>query len=169
MLSIDEVLQDEEVKKEYHNTVLLSLFKRFCYNRRKDDKYSNRIYKLYRESKDARITTKAIMEDEFSIKLNDGDCELMTSWIIANERKSNRRKKLDNDLKQALLKKQQGVCSICGDTLPTDYSKINIDHIVPFELVGDELSDNYQCLCEHCNKSKSSKIDYVLLRKLNIR
>ncbi len=169
MLSIDEILQDENIRKIYHDTVLLCLFKNFCYKREKDSNYSKRIYKLICETSNIKTTTKAIMKNDFNVDLSDQESELMSLWIQANLRKDNSRRKIADNIKNELCNKQNGICSICGDKLSTDYSRIQVDHIIPFELVGDELKDNYQCLCEHCNKKKSSKIDYVLLKKLKIR
>ena len=64
---------------------------------------------------------------------------------------------------------QNGRCVVCGELFDKDLSKVHIDHIIPWMLVGDELKNNYQCLCETCNECKSAHTDYMFrnLIKLN--
>ena len=50
---------------------------------------------------------------------------------------------------------------ICGEPLGPVMAKIHVDHIIPWKLVGDELNDNYQALCETCNECKSARTDYI--------
>ncbi|MBR5553923.1 MAG: HNH endonuclease [Clostridia bacterium] len=45
----------------------------------------------------------------------------------------------------------------------------HLDHIIPWDYVGDNLSDNYQMLCEICNTRKGTstyfEISMLLLNK----
>ena len=83
---------------------------------------------------------------------------MLETWLSANLRKDNRRHKLSSEIKSELYKKQKGRCAVCGEPLDTNS---HVDHIIPWSLVGDELSSNYQYLCESCNESKSASIDYI--------
>ena len=62
---------------------------------------------------------------------------------------------------EELFKEQNGKCAVCGENLGDNWSIIHVDHIIPWALVGDELKDNYQVLCETCNESKSANTDYI--------
>ena len=39
---------------------------------------------------------------------------------------------------------------------------IDVDHIIPQSLGGDDGLDNLQCMCKHCNRSKRDNIDDTL-------
>lgn len=92
----------------------------------------------------------------------------MCEWILAHLRKSDKRKRFTTEYKQELYNKQKGKCMVCGEPLGNDFSKIHIDHIIPWVLVGDEIPNNYQCLCETCNESKSCHTDYIFKSLLNL-
>ena len=85
----------------------------------------------------------------------------MSEWVNANLNKKDKRANLSLELKQKLFSQQNGKCLICGESLGLDWSKIHIDHIIPWSLVGDELDNNYQDLCNYCNENKNDRIDYV--------
>ena len=58
-------------------------------------------------------------------------------------------------LKKPLYEKQCGKCNCCGKEINID--DCEVDHIIPFSLVGDELSiSNYQLLCRECNLMKTN-------------
>lgn len=66
------------------------------------------------------------------------------------------RAKLDDEDKNLLMKKFNMVCAQCGNPLTT----VNFDHILPFFIVGETLElANRQCLCDKCNRLKSSHIN----------
>lgn len=95
-----------------------------------------------------------------NIQLEKDELEYIYKLINAYFRKKNERKIFSCKEKESLLKKQQYKCSFCG--VKIDIKHCEIDHIIPFKYVGDELSNNYQCLCQKCNRKKSSNIDLLL-------
>jgi len=60
----------------------------------------------------------------------------------------------NNQLKMDLLSQQKYICPYCKEKISIKNS--HLDHIVPWEYVGDELSGNYQMLCSRCNERKGA-------------
>lgn len=63
---------------------------------------------------------------------------------------------------EALLKRQMGLCAVCGVGL----SAKHLDHIMPLALGGEHAVRNLQYLCPSCNMSKSAKhpVDFMQSR-----
>ena len=168
MSNISIKLDDEKVRKEYENAFLLKLFGAVC-NRMKDDlSYHNKIMKLYSESFNYEITTKIIIEKETNIKIEDEDAKILSKWMKARLKKKPNRLTIPQGIKEELWNKQIGKCAICGCNLGKEWSKIHVDHIIPWDLVGDELDNNFQDLCEHCNEQKSANTNYIFLKMINL-
>lgn len=168
-MTVEELFTNEEVKKEYKKAMLLNMFKKIVVKMNKNDSFKQSIKKLFIQSTDRMITVRAIIRNNYNYELSEDDSKLMLKWFEANLKKNGRRKSFSLEYKKKLYTNQNGICPICGEPLGTDLSKIHVDHIIPWMLVGDELKDNYQCLCETCNECKSAHIDYVFknLIKLN--
>ena len=58
-----------------------------------------------------------------------------------------------------LLHQQHCHCAICNELI-TDHAEL--DHIIPWKYVGDELDNNLQLLCFTCNRSKKASPLYQL-------
>ena len=54
--------------------------------------------------------------------------------------------------KDALYRKQKGVCNGCKKKFPIQ--NLTVDHIRPFSQGGGERISNLQLLCGHCNSLK---------------
>lgn len=63
-----------------------------------------------------------------------------------------------------LLKLQRGRCSYCGLYLK-DGDLLEIDHIIPRRLGGDNRLMNLQLLHRHCHDQKTAKLDAALARE----
>lgn len=161
MVSLEELAKNPAILDEYKKAILLNLFRKYCSKCNRDIDFQNKIKALYRQTKNKTQTTKIIFEKYFNCFLKDNELEMMTAWVIANLNKKDKRANLSLELKQQLFSQQNGKCSICGEDLGNNWSKIHIDHIIPWSLVGDELENNYQDLCFYCNESKNDRIDYV--------
>jgi CRISPR/Cas system Type II protein with McrA/HNH and RuvC-like nuclease domain len=168
MISIENVLNDDKVKKEYRKALLLNMFKKLVQMMNCDEAYRQKVKKLYSQSTNCFETTLIVFQKQFSVALSDSDSELLYSWINAYFLKKPKRKAISLDIKSDLLKKQNGKCAVCGGDLGKGNFKVHIDHIVPWTLVGDELNDNYQALCEFCNECKSSHVDYIFKQLLHL-
>ncbi len=168
MLNIESLLSNEEIKKEYRNAFLLNMFKKICVKEAKSIDYKMHIRNLWNQTSKKDLVVKAIIKEEFGYELSSDELLDMVSWFTANINKSTARKPISIEIKKNLFKKQNGVCPSCGEPLGDEWSKIHVDHIIPWILVGDELEDNYQDLCDVCNQCKSSKIDYLFLKLLKL-
>lgn len=51
-------------------------------------------------------------------------------------------------------------CVVCGKKLRA--GNVDIDHILPQSLGGDDDLDNLQCMCKSCNRSKGNKTDDMI-------
>ena len=161
MISFSDILEDEVVKAEYKKALLLNMFKKIVVRMNKDNSFRNHIRTLFSQSTNKELTVKAIMCNNLNFNLEDDDCKLMLQWFDANFKKSNRRRSIPNELKENLYIKQKGLCAVCGEPLGEEMKNVHVDHIIPWMLVGDELNNNYQCLCATCNECKSANIDYI--------
>ncbi|OPJ65744.1 HNH endonuclease [Clostridium chromiireducens] len=157
-LLINNDIKEDSVKEIVLNMILLSIFEEI-YNHL--ERESNKeILKNKLRRGDTNVILRELIENIITMKLQDCDYEYISSLIIAYLRKNDIRKKLNDEEKRALLLEQEYKCEMC-------HCRINIvnsciDHIVPFKMVGDELKDNYQLLCEQCNLNKSSSLNYYL-------
>ena len=168
MQTLEELASSEDIKNEYMQALLLSIFKKLCVKMQKNSDFNAKIRNIFKQSHDHNMTMQLIIEREFQCKLGDEESKIITQWFWAYLKKKTYRKSIPIEIKKSLYKKQGGKCVSCGEELGNDWSKIHVDHIIPWTLVGDELPDNYQDLCETCNECKSSRIDYMLSRKLNL-
>lgn len=57
--------------------------------------------------------------------------------------------------RNALINKNGNICGICGQPIPT-MKDITIDHIIPKDLGGLDILDNFQLAHESCNKLKDN-------------
>lgn len=114
---------------------------------------------IYSFSKDKLATTKGLIYTRYHIDLSEADGVRMYDLIYSFLCKSTIRKPIDIELSKKLLVIQNNECAICHCTIK---SKYHTDHIVPFKYVGDELRNNLQILCQHCNNKKSQGLDYQI-------
>ena len=79
-------------------------------------------------------------------------------WIskkyFRTEETRNKRKKVGNQLKFKILKRDGYRCQMCGKT-SDDGVKLQVDHMTPLTLGGDNSEDNLWVLCSVCNSGKS--------------
>lgn len=161
MPTLLEFATDEQIRQEYQKSFMLNMFRKICVKMKNDPKYKSKIQNLFRESFNKSMTVSLIITREFNYDLTMEDSEIMSMWFEAHFKKNSHRKSIPLSLKKILFDKQDGKCAVCGEALGDNWSKIHVDHIIPWALVGDELENNYQDLCETCNECKSASTDYI--------
>lgn len=83
----------------------------------------------------------------------------MGKWLLAFFRKKDYRVIYPQKIRTDLLHQQHCHCAICNELI-TDHAEL--DHIIPWKYVGDELDNNLQLLCFTCNRSKKASPLYQL-------
>lgn len=63
-----------------------------------------------------------------------------------------KRKTINEQTRDRVLKKYKHKCKECGST-----EKLEIDHIIPFSIGGTTEKSNLQVLCKVCNIKKRNK------------
>lgn len=164
-----DLLKNETVYEEYEKAFWLKQFGDICKKMDSDINFKNRILQLYKESYNEDVTTKSIVEKETGYVLDDKYTQIISAWMKAHLRKKNSRNGIPFEVKKELFKKQKGKCEICKCDLGDNWSKIHVDHIVPWDLVGDELDDNLQDLCEKCNEEKNASTIYIFLKMVGLK
>lgn len=164
----EKMISDSKIKEEYRSAFLLNIFQKMCSKMNKSSEYKSHILNLFRQTFDKAETTEIIVRKEYNISLTKADSKVMSEWLDAYFRKDGKRRSIPLSVKEELFKKQNGLCNACGQPLGNAWNEIHVDHIIPWVLVGDELQNNYQDLCETCNKCKSSKTDYIFKNLLNL-
>ncbi len=162
MNGIDESLFYQKM----HRTLLLGVFEAICKDIKK--KNAKAIEKeKFRKHSDKIVATKNIVKRYVGCYLSDEDYEELKTLLIAYFRAGEPRKKYDADFRECLIHKQGGRCAICQTDISSRTS--HLDHIVPWDYVGDVLDENYQMLCETCNERKGTaayfEISMLLLNK----
>lgn len=66
----------------------------------------------------------------------------------------NIRRKLTKDERVEIYSKTNGHCAYCGCTL--EYSKMQVDHVIPLRKGGADTKDNMLPACRSCNYYKST-------------
>lgn len=168
METLEDLLSNDKIRDEYKKTFLLNLFKKLCVKMNRDETFKMKIRTLYRQTHDKSLTTQVIIQKIFEFEIGKEDAQKVSKWIDAYLKKGSKRRTISKELKEELCKKQNWKCMVCGEDLDKDGSRIHVDHIIPWSLVGDELENNYQVLCETCNESKSASIDYLFKNLLNL-
>lgn len=136
-----------------HKTLLLGVFEVVCKEIKKQGaKTLERA--SFRKFKDKTIPTKRIIKQYAGCELSSDDYEEMAALLGAFFNTGDPRKKYDAIYREQLTKKQNGRCAICKANITA--KSAHLDHIIPWDYVGDQLDNNYQMLCETCNERKGT-------------
>lgn len=118
------------------------------------------IRKIYYKTPDDILAVKRIVQKVCGKTLPDGDLTWLDKCIKAYFHKGTRRQPITKEERRNLWEKQGRCCAICNQ--PIKLHDLHVDHIVPWDYVGDELEDNLQALCANCNERKSNHVACAL-------
>lgn len=166
--SINRILNDNYIEEELfeyklYNTLLLGIFEAVCKDIKKRNIYIEE-KERYRKNPDKLSATKILIKRYVSCELISQDYEILNKYFHAYFQKDSKRKLFDDQFRLNLLNEQKYRCNICGKNISNCSS--HLDHIVPWDYVGDCLEDNYQMLCETCNTRKGSSTYFEIAMTL---
>ena len=159
---IDEALFHQKI----YRTLLLGVFEVTCKEMKKQN--TKTIEKeRFRKYKNKIVATKKIVKQYAGCELSDEDYTELSILLTAHFRMGDSRKKYEDSYREQLTKQQNGQCAICKTKITAKNS--HLDHIIPWDYVGDNLDGNYQMLCETCNERKGTatyfELSMLLLNK----
>ena len=152
-------INKEILEKNIYDTLLFTIFEIVCLMM-KDDIVKKNILSKFHASKDYLNLVKKIVFEYTGCRISDTESEIMEEWFIAYFRKNNIRKKYDIVVRKKLILEQHNRCALCKKEI--ELSDSHLDHIIPWDFVGDELENNLQILCPNCNERKCRRVDFQL-------
>ncbi len=155
---------EETFFSQLHHTLLLFVLEEVCQKLKSTPAMKDSVRSEFRRTKNHTKLCIRLVYDICGTKLTESDGLLLSSWIQAFFRKSDIRKPVPLSEKARILSLQDYKCACCNQPLKIEDS--HYDHIIPWDYVGDELTDNYQMLCSYCNEHKSNNIHYLLKRQI---
>lgn len=102
------------------------------------------------------IATRKILKIMYGLTMSDKDIAWFNRCIRAFCKKKSTRATISLEIKRQLLDHQNHKCALCGNDITL--LNMHVDHIIPWDYVGDELEDNLQGLCSDCNQHKSNHV-----------
>lgn len=154
-------IDNERFLVECYNSLIISLFEVVVNVLNSDQDLKLRTRNRLRNSSNKNLTSKNIVKDFTNCELSLDEAEKIKKLLEAYLNKSGKRYDYGPCIRYQLLQKQKCRCNLCGTDIDLDNSEL--DHTIPWVLVGDELgSDNLQLLCKDCNRRKSSSASYNL-------
>lgn len=145
----------EMIEKALYLDIRELILQGICEKMKKDDDFFLRMKRLY-FSMDELSATEKLIYTSYKLVLPKDDLEWMNKCIIAYFKKKDTRKSIDYSERKALLEVQNYKCAVCKTALTL--GEAHIDHIIPWDYVGDELENNLQALCSDCNLHKSNHV-----------
>lgn len=134
-------------------------FQSICEILRDDKGEYIRWLSLSRQMQHPTEFARRIIKELCQCQMDEHSYKLIGEWLLAFFRKKDYRVKYPQKIRTELLHQQQCRCAICGRVIT---EKSELDHIMPWVYVGDELNDNLQLLCFKCNRSKKASPLYQL-------
>lgn len=164
-LAIDDLLERNGITRDHfmeetYKCMLVSIFETIA-SEMSDVDIRKEIKQRYLNSTNKIITTQRVVYEKTRCKLNNEESKIICKYLYAFFTKNSVRKNYDNSIRCRLLNQQYEKCNICNRKI--NNTNAELDHIIPWSLVGDELGiSNLQMLCKDCNRRKSKNAAYNL-------
>ena len=157
---LDAFLNDNDINKDELMNALYfdireSVLKSILERMKADDNFLKAAKNVYRTRTNTEAATK-IIQSMYKLEISAYDIEWYDNCFRAFMKKKAVRAIPSKETRQALLLSQHNLCAICNS--PITLSSMHVDHVIPWDYVGDELENNYQGLCKNCNLHKSNHI-----------
>ena len=149
-------LNENVLYDAFHKDILESILAEICEYMKGNDSALISIKRIYYRSSSDIDAVEQIVRNICHLSLSEKDYKWLNNCIKAFMKKKPHRKQFSYAFRQMLWESQEHKCSICGKIILAEEG--HIDHIVPWDYVGDELDDNYQLLCSNCNLHKSNHV-----------
>lgn len=143
-----------------HHQILLIVFQETISMLNSNPELRLGMLNSYRSVTCKKLYISRFILKHFGLNFNEQELEELNNWIIAYFRKSDVRKRVAPETKELLLSQQQSKCFFCKISI--SINNLEVDHKIPWSLVGDELSNNLVATCFSCNREKQNKIDLGL-------
>lgn len=160
-------IDNDFFEEKLYNTLILGVFEAVCKDIKKHGKKIEEKVRFMKYSDDKIAATKNIIKRYVGCTLSENEYKKLSELLIAFFRAGAPRKNFDDSFRENLTQKQNCKCAICGKNITSHDA--HLDHIVPWDYVGDNLDNNYQMLCETCNTRKGTstyfEMSMLLLNK----
>lgn len=142
-----------------YKTIILSVFETICIQM-KNKEIRQKVLSNMRNSRNQLLYVEQLAIEMSGCTLSQEESKELLDWLIAYFRKNNTRIKYPLNMRKEMLKKQMDSCNICK--IKINLKSSELDHIIPWDFVGDELQNNLQLLCCNCNERKGRRIHFQL-------
>lgn len=153
-------IAEEILEEALYKDIMEMILREICEYMKDNSTNYVAIRKIYYQTPNNILAAKKIVHQVCNIALPEDDLEWIDMCIRAFFHKKPTRKLITNEIRENLWKNQNAQCAICGKTVTIE--SLHVDHIIPWDYVGDELSDNYQALCSFCNSHKSNNVSVTV-------
>lgn len=160
---IDKDILMNAVHLDIRETILMALIDKM----KRDHDFLISVKRCYCRHENLTAARK-LVQQVCHFSMSDKDIAWLNDCITAHMEKKDTRSVIPSNEKKRLLERQDNRCAKCGKTITL--SSMHVDHIVPWDYVGDELEHNRQGLCSVCNSRKSNHVamavsDLILNRR----
>lgn len=158
-------ISKRDLAEAIHTDILQTLLGRVCEFCKSPSNF-RRVKERFLTNQNDVETSGNIVKYITGYTLESDDCNWMTKCILAflNSRGKGRDPSITKKYKNTLWESQHHKCAYCGKEL--SIKEFHVDHIIPFDYVGDELAGNYQGLCKRCNSEKTNHVGLALKYKI---
>lgn len=153
-------IQEDVLAQALHQDIREMFLAQICAYMKSSPERRLEVRKSYFRTSDDLQTVRNLVHKVCGGELPEEDLLWLNQCVKAHFHKRPRRRPISESQRAFLWKTQGGLCAICRR--PVSMIGTHVDHIVPWDYVGDELEDNLQILCPTCNRVKSSRVSRTL-------
>lgn len=153
-------IQSEALEKALHQDIREMFLKEICAYMKSSREHYIELRQIYYSTPDDRIAVQKKCDEAVREKAAAGGPGLVRPLHQGQFSEKSGRRKPDEAQRVSLWESQGGRCAVCRRAITRQQS--HVDHIIPWDYVGDELENNLQVLCQRCNKQKGNRLAATL-------